>query len=597
MLNRMRSGVGQGLVIALIGGLAACGDDEGGPAAPDVGTPVQLTFVTEASDVTAGAAITPALQVAIRDASSNLVTSATDAVTVELASNPGGGTLMGTTTVNAVGGVATFSDLSIDKVGSGLSLRATSGNLQSATTASFVVSPGAPAALAFRVEPSAAEVNLAMAPAVEVGIEDEFGNAVTTATNAVTLAIGTNPGGGTLTGTTTVDAVGGVASFADLVIDKTGGGYTLVATSGALTQVTSAFDVTFPIAAVSAGEGDSCGLTTGGNGYCWGDNFRGQLGDGTTTGRLTPVLVSGSLSFALLSALSDHTCGITTGGDTYCWGLNDQGQLGDGTTTDRVTPVLVSGGLSFASLSSGENHTCGLTTGGIAYCWGRNDLGQLGDGTTTERLTPVLVSGGLSFASLNAGGGQGHTCGLTTGGEAYCWGRNFDGQLGDGTTTNRLAPVLVSSGQSFTALSAGGFHSCGVTTGGDAYCWGENFFGELGDGTTTDRLTPVLVSGSLSFASLSAGSSHSCGLTTGGNAYCWGRNTRGQLGDGTTTGRLTPVLVTGGLSFASLNLGDPHSCALAATGGGAYCWGSNFSGQLGDGTTTDRSTPVRVSDP
>ncbi len=458
---------------------------------------------------------------------------------------------------------------------------------------------GPPSQLAFRVEPSDAEVNLAMAPSVEVRVQDESGNAVTTATDAVTLAVGTNPGGGTLTGTTTVNAVGGVASFTDLVLNKTGAGYTLTATSSGLTEATSdAFDIVFPLAVVSAGEGDSCGLTTGGNGYCWGSNHRGQLGDGTTTDRPTPVLVSGSFSFALFSALSDHTCGVTTGGDTYCWGLNDQGQLGDGTTTDRATPVLVSGGLSFASLSSGENNTCGLTTTGAdVYCWGRNDLGQLGDGTTAERRTPVLVSGGLSFASLNVDGGHGHSCGLTTGGDAYCWGSNRDGQLGDGTTTNRLAPVPVSGGVDFAALSSGGFHSCGVTTGGAGYCWGANSSGQLGDSTTTDRLAPVLVFGGLSFALLTAGFNHSCGLTTGGNAYCWGSNSEGQLGDGTTTDRLIPVLVTGGLVFASLVLGDRHSCALATTGGGAYCWGENFFGQLGDGTTTARSEPVRVSDP
>ncbi len=262
----METGRIPGIAIVLLVGtyvVSGCGDD-GGPSGPAVGPPSQLAFITEASDGTAGGAITPAPQVAIRDASSNLVTSATNAVTVELASNPGGGTLMGTTTVSAVDGVATFSDLSVDKVGAGFTLRATSGNLQSATTASFDISPAAPAALAFRVEPSDGEVNLAMAPAVEVGVEDEFGNAVTTATSAVTLAIDMNPGGGTLTGTTPVDVVGGVAIFTDLVIDKTGDGYTFVAMSGALATATSdTFDINFPIALITAAGAHTCGLTGG----------------------------------------------------------------------------------------------------------------------------------------------------------------------------------------------------------------------------------------------------------------------------------------------------------------------------------------------
>jgi alpha-tubulin suppressor-like RCC1 family protein len=175
--------------------------------------------------------------------------------------------------------------------------------------------------------------------------------------------------------------------------------------------------------------------------------------------------------------------------------------------------------------------------------WG----GTLGDGTSSgDRNIPVLVAGGLGFASVRAG--SQHTCGLTTGGAAYCWGRNLFGELGDGTPTspenpaNQNIPVLVSGGLSFASVSAGGFHSCGVTPGGDAYCWGGNRAGELGDGTFTDRNIPVLVSGGLSFASVSVGEP-TCGVTPGGEAYCWGPNGAGSLGDGTTTKSATPVRV------------------------------------------------------
>src|SRR5207245_347965 len=140
-------------------------------------------------------------------------------------------------------------------------------------------------------------------------------------------------------------------------------------------------------------------------------------------------------------------------------------------------------------------HTCGVTAAGTAYCWGGNGIGQLGDGSTTNRLTPVLVvaPAGVSFAAVDAG--DFHTCGVTAAGTAYCWGGNGFGQLGDGTTPYRLTPVLVAPGVSFAAVTPARLHTCGVTPAGTAYCWGSNSVGQLGDGTITDRSSPVLVPG------------------------------------------------------------------------------------------------------
>ena len=376
--------------------------------------------------------------------------------------------------------------------------------------------------------------------------------------------------------------------------------YTLVVTTELLDSkgdpLEARFEASFttesappPVASAGAGSIHTCGLTVTGNAYCWGFNDFGQLGDGSTTGSLTPVLVSGGIRFSSISTRGGHTCGVTSVGDAYCWGENFRGQLGDGTTINRLTPVLVSGGLSFASVSTAYSETCGVTTAGDAYCWGDNFNGQLGDGTTINRLTPVPVAGGLSFASLSAGA---TTCGVTTTGAAYCWGRNHD-QLGDGTTNRSLAPLPVAGGHSFASLSTASWHTCGLTVARDVYCWGNNGVGQLGDGTTNRSLTPVLVSGGLSFASLSAGRSNMCGVTTAGDAYCWGENWLGQLGDGTRRNRHTPVPVAGGLSFASVGAAGLHTCAVT-TAGVAYCWGSNGDGQLGDGSTTDRLTPVRV---
>ena len=308
-----------------------------------------------------------------------------------------------------------------------------------------------------------------------------------------------------------------------------------------------------PVVSVGAGSIHACGLTITGYTYCWGFNDFGQLGDGTTSGSLTPVPVSGGIRFSSISTRGGHTCGVTPAGDVYCWGENFRGQLGDGSTINRLTPVLVSGGLSFASVSTAFSETCGVTTGGDAYCWGENFFGQLGDGTTINRLTPVPVAGGLTFASLSTGA---QTCGVTAAGDTYCWGDNRWGKLGDGTTTNRLTPVRVAGSLSFASLNTGFWHTCGVTAAGDAYCWGNNGDGQLGDGTTINRLTPVLVSGGLSFASVSADGSVTCGVTTARDAYCWGNNSSGQLGDDTRTNRHTPVPVAGGLSFA-LPAADP----------------------------------------
>ena len=205
-----------------------------------------------------------------------------------------------------------------------------------------------------------------------------------------------------------------------------------------------------------------------------------------------------------------------------------------------ITPAHT---LSFRQVNAGFGHTCGVTTNNLAYCWGFNAFGQLGDGTTTIlRLTPVAVAGGLLFRQVSAG--FAHTCGVTTNNLAYCWGFNASGRLGDGTTALRLMPVLVHAGaRRFRQVIAGDVPTCGVTTDSLAFCWGGNFEGQLGDGTTTDRLTPVRVAGGHHFRQISEGSHHSCAVTTGDQAFCWGGNPLGELGDGTTTNRLTPVAV------------------------------------------------------
>ena len=353
-------------------------------------------------------------------------------------------------------------------------------------------------------------------------------------------------------------------------------------------------------ASVSAGQIHSCGLTTVGVPYCWGDNVFGEIGDGTKLERLTPFVAMGGRTLASLSAGDLHNCGRATAGVAYCWGDNSSGQLGSGDTTGRTSAIATLGGMSFAAVSAGGSHSCGLTTAGVAFCWGANSSGELGVGDTTMRTTPVQVLGALRFAQVSAGAH--HTCGVTTAGAAYCWGDNSLGELGDSIggplfpyAAKQTSPVAVVGGLSFAAVSAGFTHTCGVTTAGLAYCWGNG--SAVGDGagdTVLARSNPVAVVGGFRFLSVSAGWAHTCGVATSNLAYCWGDNSAGQLGDGTKTERNSPVEVLGGLRFVMVSAGAFHTCGVT-TEGTVYCWGGNDFGTLGDATIDTSFAPVRVA--
>ena len=379
---------------------------------------------------------------------------------------------------------------------------------------------------------------------------------------------------------------------------------------------------------IAAGGAHTC-ASTNNEVYCWGRNQEGQLGNGSSTLTVRPTLSTFQLlprtgtsgvyiNVTSVTAGRSHSCatdfefqvvGRGPGGvaipRTVCWGSNASGQVGP-TTGPTSTPIVVS--TRIGQPSAGVSHTCAITAEQAAWCWGDNRFGSLGDGTTVSRSGPApVVATQLGTLVNSVAAGDAFTCALNITGVAYCWGRNDQGQLGDGTRTDRLTPILVSREVFFNPsqpIVAGDAHACAIATDGGAFCWGRNDQGQLGDGTTSSRSSPTLVGGSLMFLSLSAGAAHTCGVTAGGDVYCWGANESGQLGVGTSgMASAVPIHVAGALKYRVVSAGRAHTCALLQPApfslvnfGAAYCWGLNTDGQLGDGTTVNRSVPTAVSD-
>jgi alpha-tubulin suppressor-like RCC1 family protein len=346
---------------------------------------------------------------------------------------------------------------------------------------------------------------------------------------------------------------------------------------------------------LSAGGASACVLDENAGLSCWG---AGIVGDGTITPQNVPRHVVGLTSGVTSVGIGrQHTCAIVHGA-VECWGTNDPFTVGDGTAVPRVVavpvPGLASGG---QAVVGGMDHSCVLMAEGTVKCWGSNSHGQLGDGTTTDRSGPTDVVG-LPSGVVQLAAGDEHTCAVTTAGGVLCWGRNNAGQLGDGTTKDRTAPVAVGDLASGVRLVAASTHdTCAVTTAGGLLCWGDNKHGQVGDGSTTDRRAPVKVADLASGVDgVALGSDHACAVTDAGAALCWGDNAKGQLGDGTTVHRTKPTPVKGLQSGVhEIVAGWSHSCALAAEGT-PMCWGGNTMGQLGDGLAKRvRLTPNPVT--
>jgi alpha-tubulin suppressor-like RCC1 family protein len=352
-----------------------------------------------------------------------------------------------------------------------------------------------------------------------------------------------------------------------------------------------------------------------GSAWAWGYNSSGQLGNATTTNSSTPVQVSlpSGTTVTAIAGGSAHSLALTSSGQVLAWGYNADGELGNGITTTTgcfciSTPVAVSlpSGITVTAIAGGQSHSLALTSTGQVLAWGSNSYGQLGNGSTTNSSTPVAVSlpSGTTVTAIAAG--DGHSLALTSSGQVLAWGWNFYGQLGNGTTTNSSTPVPVSlpSGTTVTAIAVGFYHSLALTSSGQVLAWGWNFYGQLGNGTTTTTTscqcipTPVQVSlpSGTTVTAVAGGYGHSLALTSTGRMLAWGYNGYGELGNGSTTNSSTPVAVSlpSGTTVTAIAGGFYHSLALTSSGQ-VLAWGINNYGQLGNGTTTNSSTPAVVS--
>jgi len=332
--------------------------------------------------------------------------------------------------------------------------------------------------------------------------------------------------------------------------------------------------------------------------YAWGRNVTNStLGDGTSLNRSSPVTVVGGITNWLqLSGGYRFSLGVTSTGIAYAWGAGSYGATGTGATSTTSSPVTVVGSITnWSNLSAGQFHSLGLIDTGTLYAWGRNNQGALGTNNVVSTSSPVTVVGGIT-GWTDISGGAGFSLGIANG-IAYAWGYNSSGRLGDGTTTTRSSPVTVVGGiTNWSQISAGRAHSLGIANR-VAYAWGLNSYGRLGNGTTTSAISPVVVVGGiLNWKQVSAAKEHSLGLTNSGILYAWGINGSGRLGTNNLVNSSSPVTVVGGITnWAQISTAESSEFSTALTNNGlVYSWGVNTQGQLGDGTTISKSSPVTV---
>jgi len=342
-------------------------------------------------------------------------------------------------------------------------------------------------------------------------------------------------------------------------------------------------------------------IKTDGTLWAWGQGSQGALGLGTVSNRSSPSQVGALTSWATVSVGYLFNLTTKTDGSLWAWGYNNYGQLGDGTVVDKSSPIQIGALTTWSKVAAGYAHSLALKTDGTLWAWGRNDYGQLGLGDTTDYSSPVQVGALTNWASISAGDST--SLAVKTDGTLWGWGLGTSGQLGDGTATSKSSPIQIGALTTWSSVASGNRSSFAIKTDGTLWSWGAGTSGVLGSGATASRSSPVQVGALTTWASVytSQASANAGGLTTGNALWVWGANGSGQLGDGTTVDKSSPIQV-GGLNTYKVNLAAVGNARIlfntvdsAQNTLSLWSWGLGTSGQLGDSSTASKSSPVQVS--
>ena len=329
----------------------------------------------------------------------------------------------------------------------------------------------------------------------------------------------------------------------------------------------------------------------------WGFNTNGQLGDNTSSNRSSPVTTAGGgINWKQAATSGSFSAGIKTDGRLWLWGYNLYGQLGDNTSSQRTSPVnTVAGGTNWKQVALGASgsHAAAIKTDGTLWTWGSNTNGQLGDNTSSSRSSPVTTVGGQgSWKQTSAGGA--HTAAIKTDGTLWSWGRNDYGILGDNTSSSRSSPVTtVAAGTTWKQVACGYLHTAAIKTDGTLWTWGRNDYGQLGDNTSSSRSSPVTTAGGgTNWKQVACGAYHLAAIKTDGTIWNCGYNGYGNLGDETLVSKSSFVTPSGGgRNWKQVTCGGNHTAAIK-TDGTLWTWGRDQYGQIGDNTSSNRSSPV-----
>jgi len=336
-------------------------------------------------------------------------------------------------------------------------------------------------------------------------------------------------------------------------------------------------------------------------GTVWGVGYNndGELGDNTTDDRSSPVqTICGGSNWVEINCGYYNIAGLKDDGTLWTWGQNNDGGLGDNTTIQKSSPVqTICGGTDWKTMVVGTyyEHCAAIKTDGTLWLWGYNNSGEIGDETTVDKSSPVqTVCGGTDWKQVASGGN--HTAAIKNNGTLWMWGYNEDGQLGDNTTDDKSSPIQTICGRTdWKSVSCGEKFTAAIKNNGTCWTWGENNDGQLGDETTGNKSSPVqTIAGGTDWKQISCGDNHMLAIKNNGTCWTWGSNGNGQLGDETTTNRSSPVqTVTYGTDWKQVDGGQDHSAAIK-NDGTCWVWGDNGSGRLGDNTNVDRSSPVQT---